>query len=79
MSKITYYAATENMGDNVTEVDAEGYRAWAKEQIEAEYPAANVVVSKSQCLRSVDADEEFEGAEEFCKSLWDKCPWSWVN
>lgn len=79
MAQITYYAATENMGDNVTESDAEQYRAWAKSEIEAEYPGVEVEVSESQYLRSVDADDELEGVEDFCKSLWDRCPWSWIN
>lgn len=79
MSAITYYSATENMGDDVTESDAEQYRAWAKAEIEAEYPEAEVTVSKSQSLRSVDADDDLDGVEDFCKSLWDNCPWSWVS
>lgn len=79
--EIKYYASIENMGDNVTESDASGYREWVQEQIEAEYPEASVEVSGEQSLRSVDCsdDDELEGVAEFCKSLWDKCPWSWVE
>lgn len=80
MLKITYFAATENMGDNVTEADAASYRVWAKEQIEAQYPEAEVTVSKEQNLNSFwcNDDEKETEVGDFCKSLWDSCPWSWV-
>lgn len=80
MKEITYYAAIENMGDNVTEADADGYREWAKGQIESEYPNAEVEVSKEQNLKGFYcSDEEIEEeVSDFLNTLWDKCPWSWV-
>ena len=81
MSEITYYAAIENMGDNITASDAAGYREWAESQLSAEFPEAEIEVSKEQNLKSFSCSDDMDEDEvgQFCKSLWDKCTWSWVK
>ena len=81
MSTITYYASIENMGDNVTESDAGGYIEWAKSELENEYPGVDVEVSSEQNLASFRCSDDLDEDEvgQFCKSLWDKCPWTWVE
>lgn len=80
MSYITCYAATENMGDETTESSADQYRDWAASELEKQFPNVDIEVSDEQNLKSFscsdDLDEDFVG--QFCKSLWDNCPWDWV-
>lgn len=74
---ITYFAATENMG-NASEHDGAQYRAWAAAQIEIRYPDADVDVVDEQSLvigRVDDYEMEYE-VLEFLGGLWDSCPWS---
>lgn len=84
IEKIIYRAATSNMGD-VTEQDGDNYRAWAKAQIEAKYPKANVEaldedmkseVIVSGCTSRDESLDEWEAAHEFLRELWDSCPWT---
>jgi len=79
--KITYFAPIENMGDNVTESDAEGYRGWALSELAKEFPEAEIEVSDEQSIKTTHCTDENrqEEAEEFCSRLWDRCPWSWVS
>ena len=78
--KIVYGAATVNMGDT-TEAQAEHFREWAQEQIEARFPDADVTVSEAdEPTRShaytddgVEIDLQDE-AMEFCAGLWDQRP-----
>ena len=81
MSNITYFASIETMGDNVTEADAEGYREWAKSELEKEFPGVEIEVSSEQKLYSFECDSELDEdyIGQFCKSLWDRCPWTWVD
>ena len=78
--KITYFASIENMGDNVTDADADGYRNWAFDQLSAEYPDAEIEVSDEQNLKSFSCDDDSleDQVGEFCSRLWDRCPWTWV-
>jgi len=79
--KITYFASIENMGDNVTEADAYGYREWALAELSAKYPEAEIEVSDEQNLIQASCDDDSREDEigDFCSRLWDRCPWSWVT
>ena len=77
VTKITYCAATCNMGES-TEQDGENYREWAAEMIANEYPDAYVDVlntDRHTVVTADDYDDEIE-ALEFCDSLWSACPWT---
>ncbi|MGL5397957.1 MAG: hypothetical protein ACRDBQ_22205 [Shewanella sp.] len=75
--KITYFAATENMGD-ASECDGQNFRSWAFAQIESRYPDADIEVLDEQSLVTGRVDEEEIECEvlEFLDGLWDRCPWS---
>ena len=75
---IRYYAHTDDMGD-ITTHEAEGYRAWAKQAIENEYPGHDVEVINAPALEFVATDDENRRDEivDFCARLWDSCPWLW--
>ena len=79
--KIVYGAATVNMGDT-TETQAEYFRDWAQEQIEARFPEADVTVSDAdeptRAYVYTDDGEDIDlqdEAMEFCAGLWDRAPW----
>ena len=78
MSKITYYAANDTMGDT-SDRDCNAYRAWALEELRNEYPEHDVSVESEPSLQQVrtDDDERSEEIAEFCSRLWDRCPWNW--
>ena len=84
--KITYCAATENMG-NTTEADANNYRAWAAREIAAACPDAHIEVldDVNQSCAQSDAEDcevaykEEQEAIELLAALWDRCPWSGVE
>lgn len=87
IEKIVYAAADENMGD-CTPADCDAYRAWAKAEIEAEYPNAEIEVtddhtSNSRVIVSGEYSREHEELQgetyEFMSRLWDRCPWDWVE
>jgi hypothetical protein len=71
------------MGDT-SERDAEGYRAWVKTQIEAEFPGANVTVTDKQstncvhCDADVDDSDALERLHACVHHAWDACNWEWV-
>ena len=79
--KIQYYAASSTMGD-ISEADCNTYRAWAKRQIEAEYKDAHVEVLNEENLNVsawTDEDDKQGEVDEFCRRLWDRCPWDWSD
>lgn len=78
MSKITYYAANDTMGDTSAQ-DCDAYRAWATEQLRNEYPEHEISVANAPSLDQVRTDDEERREEiaEFCARLWDRCPWDW--
>ena len=78
--QITFFAANETMGDH-SDADCNAFRAWAAEQIEAEYPGAEVFVSKEQSLQNARVSFETaekddyaveESVELFTSYLWDR-------
>ena len=79
ITTIDYRAATCNMGES-TEQDGDNYRVWAKEQIEARYPDADIDVldedRPSTCSNDEYDDNEEIECLEFLAGLWDVCPWT---
>lgn len=71
------------MGDT-SEVDADGYRAWVKIQIEKEFPGAVVTVTDKQstyCINSDAGDDDYDAIERlhaFVQHAWDSCNWDWI-
>jgi disulfide oxidoreductase YuzD len=85
ITKITVYSATNTMGDNVTEADADGFRAWLAAELEREFPGAEITVSDDQATNTIETDAEIndyadvEMLQAFVGAAWDRCPWSWVS
>ena len=86
ITKIKVFSATNTMGDNVTEDDADGYRAWLADELAREFPGADIEVSDDQTTNTVEIDadiDDYNDAEErahwFLNAAWDRCPWTWVS
>lgn len=86
ITKIIVNCSNDTMGDNVTDSDADGYRAWLAAQLAAEFPEAVITVTARQGLggASVDADAGEQGGAEdrvnrFLGHCWDHCGWEWVS
>lgn len=77
--EITYYAENGSMGDT-SATDCDAFRAWAKSELENEYPEASVEVSDDmssvEChVKGAESREQEEEIADFCSRLWDRCPW----
>lgn len=83
ITRITYCAATVNMGD-ASDQDGDNYRAWAYAELEKEYPETCIGVYNSErssacssdCDYWKDQDNEEIQCYEFMSELWDRCHWS---
>ena len=84
INKITVYSATNTMGDNVTEADADGYRDWLADELRNAFPGASVEVVDKQATNTIETDagiddyDELEMLQSFVGAAWDRCPWAWV-
>lgn len=79
-----------NMGDDCTESDAAGYRAYLRAALEDEYPGVEIEINEADSTRSVcvETDGQYLDAEiedaaesdvnEFVQHCWDHCDWEWV-
>lgn len=80
ITTIIYRAANVNMGDTSPD-QADKYRTWALEQIQNEYPDADVSVEDSDRGSEVATDDgsyqDEEDALLLLSGLWDACPWDW--
>lgn len=83
ITKILVHCHTYTMGDNVTELDADGYREWLADQLSREFEGASVEVDDEQSLGGaiVDADDDdaAERVNQFLDRCWDRCGWEWVK
>lgn len=85
ITKITIYCATNTMGDNVTEQDADGYREWLQAEIVREFPGSAVEVLDEQAANTVRTDAEAddyadeERLQYFVQEAWNRCGWEWVK
>ena len=72
--RIIYYADNASMG-YLSDAECDKFRAWAKKQIENEYPDADVSVENKPSLNLIhtDFDDLYEEVYEFCHRLWDRC------
>ena len=82
--KITYYASNTSMGDTPDD-DCNKYRAWAAEQLQAEFPDAEIEVLDKDSLYtfvSIDGDDPdgaiYNQVMDIVPYLWDKCPWDFM-
>lgn len=84
---ITYHCPTSMMGDEATEEDAEGYRAWVRGELERKFPGTEVTVTDREetfnLVTDVSGDEEgaweWEELHWFVSDCWDRCRWEWVR
>ena len=85
ITSITYHCPTDGLGDNVTEQDADGYRAWVQGRLESEFPGADITVTDEQRTHSVETDADgddyaaIEHVNQFLDRCWDSCKWEWVS
>lgn len=87
ITRIIVNCSNDTMGDNVTEADADGYRAWLADQLSVEFDGASVEVNDEQGLggAAVDVDEDDEyyrakdAVDQFIDRCWDRCGWEWVK
>ena len=85
ITNITVYCDTNSMGDNVTEADADGYRAWLTSELEREFPGADVAVLDEQATNTVQTDADaddyaaLERLQYFVEAAWDRCGREWVQ
>lgn len=84
ITKIIVNCSNDTMGDNVTEADADGYRAWLASELEREFPDADVAVLDEQATNTVQTDADaddyaaLERLQYFVQAAWDRCGWEWV-
>lgn len=85
ITKIIVHCSNDTVGDNVTEADADGYRAWLADQLSIEFEGAAVEVDDEQALGGavVDADDDdcdaADRVNQFLDRCWDRCGWEWVK
>lgn len=74
VTKITYAANNGSMGD-MTDAECEAYRAWAEQEIRAEYPNAEVAIDSSDCAKTLVSADDYDDEQEaldFVSRLWDR-------
>lgn len=80
ITKITVPCTDDTMGDTTSE-DCNAYRVWFAEQLEAEYPGADVTVTDKHGRIEVETDDDsddrsiVEELHEFSNRCWDRCTW----
>ena len=76
MMYITYHAPDNTMGNTPPDACAQ-FRAWAKSELEREFPEHIITVTDEPSVSQVHTDDE-ENEDHiltFCRHLWDRCPW----
>ncbi len=75
---ITYYANTNDMGDDVTDEDIQKYLEWAEQELTREFPEYEVEISDEPSLETCHTSDIFseDRIYDFCSRLWDSYPWN---
>lgn len=82
--KITMPCTDDTMGDT-SPADCNAYRAWLAEQIESEYPDAEIIVTNRPGRIEIETDVVGDDSDlvaelhEFQNRCWDSCPWDFAS
>jgi hypothetical protein len=74
VTKIVYAANNGSMG-SMSNRECDAYRAWAANEIQAEYPDAELVIDASDCAQTRVVAADFydeQDAMDFLFRLWDR-------
>lgn len=84
ITKITIPCTDDTMGDT-SPADCNAYRAWFAEQLETEYPDADITVTVRPGRIEIETDDNSDDADlvaelhEFSNCCWDRCPWDFID
>lgn len=84
ITKITIPCTDDTMGDASPD-DCDNYRSWFSEQLEAEYPDADVTVTTRSGRIEIETDDDCDDADlieelhAFQNRCWDSCPWDFAS
>jgi hypothetical protein len=82
ITKITIPCTDDTMGDTPP-ADCNAYRVWFAEQLQAEYPDAEIEVTDRDGSIEVETDEDdrqvMEDIHAFSNLCWDRCKWDFLD
>ena len=77
--QIIYFADDSRLGD-LNETECKHFRKWVWEELEKRFPNHDISVVDEQAweICYTDDTENEDEIIDFCKRLWDNCPWDFV-
>ena len=82
IESIKIYSDDGSMGE-ATEAECDWYRGWMQQQLDTEYPDADIEVMSEpstssvevSCERWEDDETATQEVKEYANRMWDRCPW----